>query len=450
VNPQRRTALISVAAAAALIALKLGAGLPSHSLGLISEAAHSGTDLIAALLTFFAVGVAVRPADVSHQYGHGKAEHLAALAEAAILSLASCFIAWRAITHLTGTRETSVEATWYALTVIVVVIAIDVSRTVVLARASRRYRSAALAANALHFGSDLAASSAVLLGLLLVRAGYARADSAAALFVAVLVLIAAARLMKRNVDVLMDRAPADAERAALEAIASVEPAVGLRRLRMRQSGPRQFADVVITVPPGAAVAQGHAAADRVEEALHEALPGSDVVVHVEPGEDEAALRDRTHAAALGVPRVREVHNVSVLTVGRRTEVSLHLKLPGELTLEEAHDLANQVEAAISSTVPEVDAVQIHLEPLTEVGEGRRMDDDSAERDLVLQIVREITGQEPRELRFLNTDDGVLAHLTLALDADSPLAEAHARASEIEERIRRVRPDIADVIVHTEP
>jgi cation diffusion facilitator family transporter len=449
-HPQRRTALVSVGAALALIALKLGAGLAAHSLGLVSEAAHSGTDLIAALLTFFAVGVAVRPADVAHQYGHGKAEHLGALAEAAILVVASCFIAWRAITHLVGSRATSVEATWYAFTVIGIVIAIDISRTIVSWRASRHYRSAALAANALHFGSDVAGSGAVLFGLLLVRAGYPRADSAAALFVAALVLLAAARLMKRNVDVLMDRAPADAEEAARTAIAGIEPAVTLARLRMRQAGARQFADVVITVPPGAAVGQGHAEADRVEAALHEALPGSDVVVHVEPEEDEAAIRDRAHAAALAVPSVREVHNVSVLDVGGRTEVSLHLKLPGELTLEEAHDVATQVEQAITSAVPEVDAVQTHLEPLTEAGEGRRVADDSAEREVVLGVVRELTGHEPREVRFLRTDDGLVAHLTLALEGESRLADAHAQASEIEERIRRARPEIADVVVHTEP
>jgi cation diffusion facilitator family transporter len=450
VDPQRRTALVSVGAAIALIALKLAAGLPSHSLGLVSEALHSGTDLIAALLTFFAVGVAVRPADVAHQYGHGKAQHLSALAEGAILVLASCFIAWRASSHLVGSRTTGVEATWYALVVIVVVIGVDVSRTVVSWRASRRYGSAALAANALHFGSDLAGSGAVLLGLLLVRAGYARADSAAALFVAVLVLLAAARLMKRNVDVLMDRAPADAEEAARLAIAGIEPAVAVRRLRMRQAGGRQFADVVITVSPDAAVGQGHAAADRVEAALHDALPESDVVVHVEPQGDEAAIRERAHAAALGVPRVREVHNVTVLDVAGRTEVSLHLKLPGELRLEEAHEIANEVEGAIAAAVPEVDSVQTHLEPLAEAAEGRRMVDDSAEREVVLRIVREVTGEEPRELRFLRTAEGLMAYLTLGLDPASPLADAHARASEIEEQVRRARPDIADVIVHTEP
>jgi cation diffusion facilitator family transporter len=449
-DPQRRTALVSVAAAVFLIVLKLAAGLPSHSLGLISEAAHSGTDLIAALLTFFTVGVAVRPADVAHQYGHGKAEHLGALAEGAILFVASCFIAWRAITHLVGSRGTSVEATWYALTVIAIVIVVDLSRTIVTWRASQRYVSAALSANALHFGSDLVGSAAVLVGLVLVRAGYVRSDSAAALFVAVLVLLAAARLMKRNVDVLMDRVPPGAEEAALAAIAGIEPAVTVGRLRMRQAGPRQFADVVITVPPGEAVAQGHAAADRVEAALHDALPGSDVVVHVEPEEDEAAIRDRAHAAALEVPAVREVHNVSVLNVVGHTEVSLHLKLPGDLTLEEAHDVATQVERAIAAAVPEVDSVQTHLEPLTEETEGRRKLDDSAERDLVLRIVREITGADPRDLRFLDTADGLVAHLTLGLEGDRPLADAHAQASEIEERIRRARPEISDVVVHTEP
>jgi cation diffusion facilitator family transporter len=450
VHPQRRIALVSVGAAVALIVLKLAAGLPSHSLGLVSEAAHSGTDLIAALLTFFAVGVAVRPADVAHQYGHGKAEHLGALAEAAILSVVSCFIAWRAITHLVGSSEASVRATWYALTVICLVIVIDLSRTIVSWRASRRYASAALSANALHFGSDLVGSGAVLLGLLLVRAGYARADSAAALFVAVLVLIAAARLMKVNVDVLMDRAPADAEAAALEAIAAIEPAVTLDRLRMRQAGGRHFADVVITVPPGAAVGQGHAAADRVEAAVQAALPRSDVVVHVEPAQDDEAIRDRAHAAALGIPSVREVHNVSVLDVGGATEVSLHLKLPGELTLEEAHEVATKVEQAIKAAAPEVDSVQTHLEPLAEAVEGRRMPDDTAERDVVMRIVRDITGHDARELRFLQTEDGLVAHLTLGLEGGSRLSDAHARASEIEERIRHERPEIADVVVHTEP
>jgi divalent metal cation (Fe/Co/Zn/Cd) transporter len=148
--------------------------------------------------------------------------------------------------------------------------------------------------------------------------------------------------------------------------------------------------------------------------------------------------------------VREVHNVSVLDVAGKTEVSLHLKLPGDLRLDEAHDVATQVERAIVAAAPEVDAVRTHLEPLAEAGEGRYAGDVRADSELVERIVHDTTGQLPRELRFLNTDDGLLAYLTLALDPGTPLADAHARASEIEERIRRERPEISDVIVHTEP
>src|SRR5205814_3040981 len=261
--------------------------------------------------------------------------------------------------------------------------------------------------NALHFASDFAGSTAVLLGLAAARSGYHWADSAAALFVAGLVLLAAGRLMRVNIDVLMDRVPPDAQEAALAAIGAL-PGIELRRLRMRQAAGQQFADIVIGVPPGAAVGQGHAAADAVEAAVHGALPGSDVVVHVEPRVDEAALRERVLAAAQRVPRVREIHNLTVLRVGPRTEVSLHLKLPGDLPLEEAHEAATEVERAIVDAIPEVDAVQTHLEPLAEAGEGRR-EDDAADRACVERIVREATNAPPRELRFLRTDDGLLAY-----------------------------------------
>jgi cation diffusion facilitator family transporter len=446
VEAQRKAALWSVFAALALIALKLGTGLATHSLGLISEAAHSGTDLIAALLTFFAVGVAVRPADPGHQYGHGKAEHLAALGEGAILVLASAAIIWRAIDRLVN-GGTTVQATWYALLVVGVVICIDISRTTASWRAARAYSSPALASNAVHFGSDLGGSFAVLLGLLLVRAGHPGADSVAALFVAGLVLIAAARLMRRNVDVLMDRAPADAEEAARQVIVGLEPPVQLRRLRMRQAAGRVFADVVIAVPYDAAVPQGHAAADAVERAVQSALPEADVVVHVEPIEAaEADVRERAHAAALNVPRVREVHNVSVVSVDSGTALSLHLKLPGDLSLEEAHAIAEQVERAIEQAVPEVSSVQTHLEPLGEKAAGHEVAGDAA---TVRRIVRTELGVDPAELRFVDTDEGLVAYLTLRLGSDT-LAAAHADASRIEELIRRERPEIADVVVHTEP
>jgi cation diffusion facilitator family transporter len=446
-SPQRRTALVSVGAACLLIAIKLVAGLASSSLGLLAEAAHSGTDLAAALLTFFAVSVAVRPADRGHPYGHGKAQNLSALAEAGFLILVSIGIAVAAILRLAGVVEFQVEPMGWTFVAIALVLAIDASRTLVSLRSARLYRSDALLSNALHFASDFAGTLAVLAGLGAAAAGFPAGDSIAALFVSALVVLAALRLAGRNVGVLMDRSPAEETRVARRAIAGLRPPVELRRLRLRRSGGEHFADVVIGVAPGAAVGQGHAAADRVERALHDVLPGIDVVVHVEPRGADGGVRERALAAALTVSHVREIHNLTVLEVGGAREVSLHLKLPGELPLEQAHEIAEQVERAILDGVPEVESVQTHLEPLSEAAAGEEVDLDPA---AIEDVVRESLGRAPREIRFVRTDDGLVAFLTLALDGDESLTEAHERASAIEERIRAAVPGIADVVIHTEP
>lgn len=446
-SPQRRTALASVVAAAVLIAVKLSIGLAAGSLGLIADAAHSGTDLVAALLTFFAVGLATKPADAGHLYGHGKAEHLAALAEAAFLVLVSIGIAGLAVARLAGSIELVVEPAWWVFVALGGVVTIDLSRTLVSYRAARSYESAALLSNALHFGSDLVATLAVIAGLVAARAGFPEGDSLAALFVAVLVVAAAARLIRRNVDVLMDRAPAAALAAANAAIARLEPPVSLRRLRLRQAAGRTFADVVIGVSPGAAVGQGHAAADRVEAALERALPGSDIVVHVEPAATDAELRERVRAAAMTVPRVRELHDLALIDTDDGVEASVHLKLPGDLALADAHGIAEELEAAIRRGVPEVCGVQTHLEPLAERAPGRRLAHDPA---VVERAVVAITGRRPRELRTLSTDDGLVVLVTLALDPAATVAAAHDEASAVSRRIREALPGVADVVVHTEP
>ena len=446
-SPQRRTALASVVAATVLIAIKLVTGLAAGSLGLVADAAHSGTDLVAALLTFFAVGVATKPADAGHLYGHGKAEHLAALAEAGFLVLVSIGVGALAVARLAGWIELEVEPAWWAFAALALVVVIDLSRTVVSYQAAQRHSSAALFSNALHFGSDFLATIAVICGLIAARAGFPEGDSIAALFVAVLVVLAAARLIRRNVDVLMDRAPADAVEAAYDAIGRLDPPVAIRRLRLRQAGGRTFADVVIGVSPGAAVGQGHAAADRVEEAVQRALPGSDIVVHVEPAASEAEIRERVRAAAMTVSYVRELHNLTLIDTDDGIEASLHLKLPGDLPLGQAHAIAEEVEDAIRRAAPEVRAVQTHLEPLAERAPGRVVQHDAGE---IERAVVSVTGRRPREVKTLDTDDGLVVLVTLALEGGVSLADAHNEATAVTERIRAALPGVADVVVHTEP
>ncbi len=450
---RRRTALASVVAAGGLVAIKLVVGLLAHSLGLIAEAIHSATDLVAALLTFFAVGVAARPADADHPFGHGKAEHLSALAESAVLVVASVAIAVEAIARL-ASGASRVEASWYVLAVVAVVIVIDAGRALVSRRVARRERSAALAANSVHFALDMVGSAAVLVGLVLVRAGYNGADAIAALLVAGLALFSAGRVMRGNVRVLMDSAPdAEAQAAVREAIEGVRPLVSLRRLRMREAGGRHFADVVVGVEPDTGVAGGHAVASAIEQAVQHELPGADVVVHVEPDIDLGPLRQRATAAALSVGGVREVHNVTVLRVGAGMELALHMKVPGALPLRAAHAVASEVERAIHAAIPEALRVQTHIEPLPEAAAmPARRGGDGLEpaRAAIVAAVRELTGREPRELSFRRTDQGVLAFLTLRLAPEATLEQAHAQASEVEQRVRAEHPEIADVVIHTEP
>jgi cation diffusion facilitator family transporter len=449
---RRRTAMLSVAAAAFLVAVKLVTGLATGSLAFIAEAAHSGTDLVAALLTLFAVQVAVRPPDRDHQYGHGKAEHLAALGESAFLMLVSLVIAYASVRRLIDGGGHDIDVTWWAFTVLGVVIAVDASRATVSYRMSRRYKSPAFAANALHFASDLAGSFAVLIGLVLVSAGERWGDSVAALFVAVLVVLAALRLAKQSVDVLMDRTAADADESIREALSQLDEQVEVRRVRVRHAAGRHFVDIVVGVPLDTGVSQAHAVADRIEELVERALGGADVVVHVEPAEAEGSVRERATAAASAIPEVREVHNVRVMRLPKGYELSLHVKLPRELSLEDAHNAVERLEQRVREEVPELEYVHTHIEPLapTDWASAPDTGETEVEREAIESAVRRVTGSSPLAVSFRDGELGRVALVTVSLPGDQPLPSAHRHAGRIEEAVRERCPELADVIVHTEP
>jgi cation diffusion facilitator family transporter len=450
---RQRTATVSVLAAVFLLTIKLVTGLATGSLAFIAEAVHSGTDLVAALLTFFAVRVAIRPPDREHHYGHGKAEHLAALGESAFLLLISLFIAFESTRRLIeGGSGHDIDVTWWALAVLGVVIAVDAARAITSLRTSRRYGSAALAANALHFTSDLAGSLAVLVGLLLVRAGHTWADAAAALFVAVLVVLAALRLAKQSIDVLMDRTAAEADDRIRAALAQANENVEVRRVRVRQAGGRHFVDLVVGVPMDTGVTQAHTVADSIEDVVERALGGADVVVHVEPAEAEGGIRERATAAAASIPEVREVHNVRVMRLPGGYELSLHVKLPRELSLEDAHDAVERLEQRIRAEVPELETIHTHIEPLarTDWASAPTSDDTAAEQAAIESAVKRYTGSAPLDVTFRDGEQGRVALVTVSLPGEQPLPSAHRHAGAIEEAVRERCPDLADVIVHTEP
>jgi cation diffusion facilitator family transporter len=449
---RRRSALFSVGAAIFLVALKLGTGLITGSIAFLAEAAHSATDLVAALLTLFAVRVAVRPPDQEHHYGHGKAEHLAALGESAVLLLVALAIGSESVRRLAEGGGEGVEATWWAFLVLGIVIATDIARMLASGRSARRYGSPALAANALHFGSDLAGSLAVLAGTILVAVGHPAGDAIAGVLVALLVIGLALRLLWQSVQVLMDRTSTDAEARIRAALAALREPLELRRIRARYAAGRHFVDLVVGVAPDKGVGQAHATADAIEDLIRETLGNADVVVHVEPVAPGGGLRERATAAAIGIAEVREVHNVRVMRVGGEHELSLHVKLPRDLSLAEAHDVIERLEGAVRAAVPEIRSVHTHIEPLsrTDWASDPPADATADERAAVEETVRGITGSLPASVRFRDAERGRVALVTITLPGEQPLPSAHHHAGRIEEAVRERCPGLADVIVHTEP
>lgn len=449
---QARTAAASIAAATLLVALKLGTGIVTGSLGLVSAGIESSGDVVAAVLTFFAIRLGVRPADAEHPYGHRRAENLGALGEAAILSGGAIFIVIEAIGRLTGGGP-ALDVRWYMFLVIGVAVVVDASRIAVSLRSARSYKSAALRSNAFHFAGDMAGSVAVLAGLVAVRAGFAHGDAIAALVVAAIIFTAAARLIYENSRVLMDTTPAEARAQAEAAISGLGDAIELRRLRLRESGGRYFADAVVGVPPGQAVVESHGTADAVEAAVRDALPDTDVVVHLEPRRDGLELRDRVLAIALAEPLVREAHDITIYEHNSLASVSLHLKMAPDVAIDQAHGVAERVEAALRDE-PGIDDVQTHLEPLEQPVAARPDDDrdhrDEAERQRISRLVVDRTGEPPRELRLLHASGGLVVFVSVAVPSDMSLSQAHDLAGRLEDDIRERQPHMQDVVVHTEP
>lgn len=286
---KQRVALLSVLAAVILTGTKFIVGYLTNSLGILSEALHSGLDLVATLITLLAVKIAGKPADRDHTYGHGKIENLSALFETALLLATCVWIVYEAVARLFFRTEVDVQVTVWSFLVVILSIVVDRSRSRALMRAAKKYQSQALEADALHFSTDIWSSCVVLVGLFGVLAAdmlsvpwLEKADAVAALGVSAIVVWVCLRLGRKSVDELLDAIPADLQEKVASAISRVAGVESIKRVRLRKSGPEVFADITLTVHNGAGFEESHGIADLVEQAVQGVVPDVDVVVHVEP------------------------------------------------------------------------------------------------------------------------------------------------------------------------
>jgi len=440
-------ALGSVVIGVAIVAGKLIVGLLTGSLGIISEAVHSLLDLAASVFTLFAVRTARKPADTEHPYGHGRAENLAAFAEGVLLLITAAGIAFEAIRRLLAGGG-AVNAADYAFALLIATLLIELGRAAVLRRVGREAGSDALQADATNRWSDVLATVGVLAGLAGVRMGVAWADSAAALLVAVIIARAATQLAWRSGDILIDRAPAGAERKLRSAINGVDGVREVRSVRVRRSGPLLLGDASIATARMLPLEAAAGLVDEVKRAARSALPELDLTVLVEGQSQPSDLVERVHAAAARNGGVRDLHNV---TVERESDGSLHLtmhaKLPGDMTLASASKTSARLEKTLRSELPEATRIDIHLEPMEPI--VVRGEDVTQRRALLADRIRNVVGSHSAVKRLVDVElsdrhNRIHAHVVAELAGDVSLEQAHQVETELEEQIRRALPEVHEV------
>ncbi len=448
---ERRPELVatgSLAIGVLLVVAKLVVGLLTGSLGILSEAAHSFLDLAASGFTLVAVRTSRKPADTEHPYGHGRTENLAAFAEGILLMITAAFIAFEAIRRL-ATGGAAVNPAAYAFGLLVATLAIETGRAAILRRVGRLASSEAMLADATNRVADVLATLGVIAGLIGVRLGLTWADSVAALLVAAIVARAAGLLAWRSGDILIDRAPAGAEKQLRDAIRGVDGVREVRSVRVRRSGPTLIGDASIATGRMLSVEAAGALVDDVKARARSVLPGLDLAVAVQGQEQRGDLVERVHAAAARNGGVRDLHNV---TVEREADGSLHLtmhaKLPGDQTLAAASGTSRELERSIRAELPDVTRIDIHLEPMEpQVVPG---EDVTARRAQLAARMRKIVESHPEVRRCLDVElsdrhHRIYAHVVAEVAGEISLEHAHEIESQLEETIRRAIPEVHEVV-----
>lgn len=454
---KKSVALNSIFAAVAITSLKVVVGVTTGSLGILSEAAHSGLDLVAAAVTYFSVRVSDRPADADHQYGHGKVENFSAFIETALLLLTCVWIVYEATKRLFF-HSVDIEPSVWAFVVMGISIAVDVWRSRRLKRVAEKYDSQALLADALHFSTDIWSSAVVILGLVLVVAGrtysvpwLAKADPIAALAVACIVVYVSWRLARQTIDALLDGAPAGVRSQIIGQVSQVDGVLAVQRVRIRRGGSKYFADVSVAMSRTVTFQKSEQVTNEVAKAVHELLPGADVVVNATArASQQESLFDRVRAVA--TRNNLNVHDINVQDVNGSLHVEQHVELDEHMSLREAHDRVTTLEREMQTEIPEISSILTHIESELATIEAT---DGVVESPGYQSRVQSVTERFPEvidahDLVFKRVGGRLYLSLHCTMRDDLPLSRVHDVQTAVESRIRQELPDVFRVLIHPEP
>jgi cation diffusion facilitator family transporter len=450
-NEKRSVALYSIVASVFMIAGKATVGLMTGSLALLTDALHSFLDLSASTITYFAVRISDKPADREHHFGHGKVESLAALAEVLLLFLTCGFIVYEAGSRLMS-GSSPVQLNIWAYVVIVVSIGIDISRVRALKRVAKKFGSQALAADALNFSTDILSSIVVLFGLVALQFGVAWADSVAAIGVAMFIAAATIRMGKQAVDVLLDRAPMETASAIKELVSEFPEVLGVNALRVRSDGRNEFGALNLNVDRSLTFSRASALKEELRQTLEERLPQADITLTFTPASkksEPATESIRFVVSTFGL----SLHHLIMNHTDDGYFVSMHVEMPGDMTLDQAHDKSEEIKKRLMESMSDLKKVIIHTQPYESGSNNQVADEEHAVRITgeVERIVESFPGIEDcHNIVLTPYRNGLALSAEIRLDGSLLLEQTHQMAKEVEEKLRAEIVELVSVTLHLEP
>ncbi|MCK5126886.1 MAG: cation diffusion facilitator family transporter [candidate division Zixibacteria bacterium] len=450
-HEKRAVALYSILAAIGMIAGKGTVGLMTGSLAILTDALHSLLDMGASVITYFAVRISDKPADRDHHFGHGKVESLAALAQVIILLITCVWIIHEAVIRLSA--ETSpVELNIWAFIVIIGSIAIDITRVRALRRVAKKYKSQALEADALNFSTDIYSSLVVLFGLGGVYLGYPLADAFAAIGVAVFIIIATVKLAKQSIDVLLDRAPLDTEGKIREIVVREPEILAVNNLRLRSDGRTTFAEIMLDVDRSITFARASALKEILRNRVLTELEDVDVTCSFRPVSSQSeAITDAItfSVSSFGFP----MHHLLINKAKGRYFVSMHLEMPGDVKLNDAHDKASEITEALHEAIPDLEKVVIYTQPL----QAHQLYDisQSHDKEWISRRVKEIIESFPNvgdchNINLTSRGEGLALSADMRLDGQMMLDETEMTSIEVQKKLRAEIEELISITLHLEP
>ncbi len=438
---------ISAVAIFSVVIVEVTVGYLVNSLAIISDGLHALLDALSSVMLFFAVRAAMKPADEDHTYGHEKFETIGGLIGGIVLIAVAVLIFYEATMRLIFPPELNSGVELAGFVAIGYALFISMLRVTVFKR-FQHAQSTSMKAGFYDAIADLSSTLIALLGFALAILGFTGGDAFASIFLGGMLTYLSLKLVKLSVMELSDTASKDLLEKTRKAILSCEGVVKTENLKVRKVSSKIFVDASVQVPNLMSLEEAHALASRIESCLKENLGNVDATIHIEPSDNERKM-DKLVEKLATVEGVKEVHEISTNFVGGKLYITLHAYVNPELSVEEAHRIAETIEDSIKAGIKSIENVTVHVEPAgvaiptSEANEAqlRKIVNDVAKNIADNLRIKRVVTYAAAGIRYINID--------CCFTKQVQVKDAHRIASLIEKETKEHFAS-AVVTVHMEP